>query len=166
MCCCCRIPRVRGRHSPQQPAKPEGSSSIERKNLGGYNPSGPNNDLGEESIGGCWCGLTYFDAASDSVRRIVASGGNNVTVWKVLNPPSLVAAGTSPSIPGGQDPGFLTTVSSDGSSAGAIIWAVARPQTVPGNVTLFAFTAEPPSGSSTLETLYQGAAGTWESAER
>ena len=126
---------------------------IDRKNLGGYNPSGPNNDLGEESIGGCWCGLSYFDAASDSVRRIVASGGNNVTVWKVLNPPSLVAAGSSPSIPGGQDPGFLTTVSSDGSSAGAIIWAVARPQTVPGNVTLFAFTAQPPSGFNARNAL-------------
>ena len=115
VCCCCRIARVRDRHSPQQPAKRERCSCIERKSLGGYNPSGPNNDLGEESIGGCWCGQSYFDAASDSVRRIVASGGNNVTVWKVLNPPvKLVAAGTSPSLPGGQDPGFLTTVSSDG----------------------------------------------------
>ncbi len=136
---------------------------LGRKNLGGYNASGPNNDLGEQSIGGCWCGLSYFDAASDAVQRIVASGGNNVTVWKVPNPPSLVAAGSSPALPGGQDPGFFTTVSSDGSSPGAIIWALARPQAVPGNVTLFAFTSEPPSGS-TLETLYQGTAGTWEAS--
>ncbi|MBV8374450.1 MAG: hypothetical protein JO302_02975 [Candidatus Eremiobacteraeota bacterium] len=137
---------------------------LNRKNLGGYNASGPNNDLGEESIGGCWCGPSYFDAASDSIPRIVASGGNNVTVWQVTNPPSLVAAGESPAIPGHQDPGFFTTVSSNGSSPGAIIWAVARPQTVPGNVTLFAFASQPPSGSSTLETLYQANAGSWESA--
>ncbi|MBV8149516.1 MAG: hypothetical protein JO092_10525, partial [Candidatus Eremiobacteraeota bacterium] len=114
--------------------------------------------------GGCWCGPSYFNAATDSIPRIVASGGNNVTVWQVTNPPSLVAAGTSPTIPGGQDPGFFTTVSSNGSSPGAIIWALARPQTVPGNVTLFAFTSQPPSGSSTLETLFQANAGSWESA--
>lgn len=138
---------------------------LNRNNLGGYTPSGPNNDLGEESIGGCWCGLSYFDAASDSIPRIVASGGNNVTVWQVTNPPSLVAAGTSPAVPGAQDPGFFTSVSSNGSNPGAIIWAVARPQTVPGTVTLFAFTSQPPSSGSTLETLYQGAAGTWESAD-
>lgn len=135
---------------------------LNRKSLGGYTAGGPNNDLAQRQIGGCWCGESYFDAASDSTRRIVASGGNNVTVWKVPNPPSLVAAGSSPQIPGGQDPGFFTTVSSDGSNPGAIVWALARPQNVPGNVTLFAFTAEPASGSA-LGTLYQGAAGTWES---
>ncbi len=136
---------------------------LNRRSLGGYNPSGPNNDLAEENIGGCWCGQSYFDAASDSVPRIVASGGNNVTVWKVLNPPSLVAAGSSPTLPGRQDPGFFTTVSSSGSSSGAIIWALARPHTVPGDVKLFAFTSEPSSGS-TLGTLYQATAGTWESS--
>jgi hypothetical protein len=138
---------------------------LNRRNLGGYTPSGPNDDVDEESIGGCWCGQTYFDAASDSVPRIVASGGNNVTVWKVpTSPPiKLVKAGASPGLPGGQDPGFFTTVSSAGSSPGAIIWALARPQNVPGNVTLFAFKAEPSSGS-TLQTLFQAAAGTWESS--
>jgi hypothetical protein len=136
---------------------------LNRNSLGGYTPGGPNSDLAEQQIGGCWCGLSYFDAASDSVRRIVASGGNNVTVWKVPTPPSLVAAGSSPDLPGGQDPGFFTTVSSDGSSPGAIIWALARPAKQSGNVTLYAFTAEPPSGS-TLETLYSASAGTWASA--
>lgn len=136
---------------------------LNRKNLGGYNPSGPDNDLAEESIGGCWCGPSYFDAASDSIPRIVASGGRALSVWQVTNPPSLVAAGKTATLPTGQDAGFFTTVSSNGSNAGAIIWAVARPQTVPGNVTLFAFTAQPPSGSTTLQTLYQANAGTWES---
>jgi len=138
---------------------------MNRRNLGGYTPSGPNRVLDTVGIGGCWCGQSYFDAASDSVPRIVASGGNNVTVWKVptSRPIKLAAAGSSPGMPGGQDPGFFTTVSSDGTDAGAIIWALARPQTVPGNVTLFAFTAEPGSGS-TLQTLFQAAAGNWASS--
>ncbi len=136
---------------------------LNQKHLGGYNPSGPNHVVDSESIGGCWCGQSYFDAASDSVPRIVASGGNNVTVWKVQKSPvKLVLAGSSPGLPGGQDPGFFTAVSSKGKNPGAIIWALARPQYVPGPITLFAFASEPSSGGS-LETLYQGTAGAWAS---
>ncbi|MGB6518626.1 MAG: hypothetical protein WBE79_09015 [Candidatus Cybelea sp.] len=139
---------------------------LNRRNLGGYTPSGPNNDLDEKPVGGCWCGQSYFDAASDSVPRIVASGGNNVSVWKVpTSPPiKLTGAGSSQGLPGGQDPGFFTTVSSAGTSPGAIIWALARPQTVPGNVTLFAIKAQPTSNGSPLQTLFQATAGTWQSS--
>ncbi len=135
---------------------------LNRNSLGGYTSSGPNDDLAEEQIGGCWCGQSYFDAAGDSVPRIVASGGNNVSVWKVQGSPTvdLALAGSSPQLPGAQDPGFFTTVSSDGNSAGAIIWAVARPQTIPGNLTLYAFESEAQT-SAPLETLYQGSAGSW-----
>jgi hypothetical protein len=138
---------------------------LNRKNLGGFTPSGPNHVLDTESIGGCWCGQSYFDAASDSLPRIVASGGNAVTVWKVptSRPIKLTNAGSSPGLPGGQDPGFFTAVSSDGSDPGAIIWAVARPQTVPGSIMLFAFSAEPGSGSA-LQTLFSGTAGSWTSS--
>jgi len=137
---------------------------LDQDNLGGYTAGGPNNDLDAKKIGGCWCGESYFDAATDSVPRIVASGGNYVTVWKVRTSPTvkLFPAGTSAELPGGQDPGFFTTISSDGSSPGAIIWAVARPQTAPGNITLFAFKSQPQSGSSSLETLYSASAGSWE----
>lgn len=135
---------------------------LNRNNLGGFSQSGPNNDLGEEQIGGCWCGQSYFDAASDSVPRIAASGGNSVTVWKVQGSPTvgLTQTASSPALPGAQDPGFFTTISSNGSSAGAIIWALARPQAIPGNLTLFAFESEA-QGSSPLATLYQGTAGSW-----
>jgi hypothetical protein len=135
---------------------------LNRNNLGGFTRGGPNNDLAEEPIGKCWCGQTYFDAVSDSTPRIVASGGFNVGVWKVQTSPSikLILTASSPQLPDGQDHGFFTTVSSAGSSAGAIIWAVARPQSVPGNVTLFAFKSEPSSGT-TLPTLFQGPAGRW-----
>ncbi len=138
---------------------------LNRKSLGGYTPSGPNHVVDAENIGSCWCGQSYFDAASDGIPRLVASGGNTVTVWRVQKSPSikLVLAASSPGLPNGQDPGFFTTISSNGAGPGAIIWALARPQTVPGNVTLFAFAADPPSGS-TLETLFQGAAGTWTSS--
>jgi hypothetical protein len=136
---------------------------LNRNNLGGFTRGGPNDDLAEEPIGKCWCGQTYFDAASDSVPRIVASGGFNVGVWKVQTSPSikLILTGSSPQLPDGQDHGFFTTVSSAGSRAGAIIWAIARPQSVPGNVTLFAFKSEPEHGRSTLATLFQAPAGHW-----
>jgi hypothetical protein len=136
---------------------------LDRNNLGGYAPSGPNNDLAEEPIGECWCGQSYFDAASDSIPRIVASGGNSVGVWKLQASPSinLILTASSPQLPSGQDPGFFTSVSSNGSSPGAIIWALARPTTVPGSVTLYAFKSEPTSGS-TLTTLYQATAGSWD----
>jgi hypothetical protein len=138
---------------------------LDQNNLGGFTRGGPNNDLAEVPVGQCWCGESYFDAASDSVPRIVASGGHNVTVWKVQTSPSITlsSAGSSQSVPGGHDPGFFTTVSSAGSSAGAIIWALARPQSVPGNITLFAFESEPARRSGTLETLFQAPAGPWAS---
>jgi hypothetical protein len=135
---------------------------LNRNSLGGYTPSGPNDDLAEEQIGGCWCGESYFNAASDSVPRLVASGGNNLTVWKVQNSPTanLTLAASSSQLPGAQDPGFFTTVSSDANGAGAIIWALARPQTIPGNLTLYAFESEAQT-SAPLATLYQGNAGSW-----
>ncbi|HLY03542.1 MAG TPA: hypothetical protein VKR56_13740 [Candidatus Cybelea sp.] len=135
---------------------------LDQTHLGGFDKH-RNNDLAEKQIGGCWCGQSYFDAAKDSLPRIVASGGNNVTIWKVKTSPkpTLVAAGTSQGLPSGQDPGFFTTISSAGSESGAIIWAVARPQYVPGSVTLMAFKSEPRGASSTLDTLYQATAGYW-----
>ncbi len=137
---------------------------LNRRHLGGYAPSGSNHVVDAVNIGGCWCGLSYFDAASDSTPRIVASGGNTVTVWKVppSHPIKLAAAGVSPILPGRQDHGFFTSVSSDGANSGAIIWALARPEKVHGSITLFAFTSEPPSSGSQLETLFQAAAGSWE----
>jgi PQQ-like domain len=135
---------------------------LDQAHLGGFDRH-RNNVLAEEQIGGCWCGESYFAAAKDSLPRIVASGGNNVTIWKVKTSPTpkLILAGTSQGLPGGQDPGFFTTVSSAGSQSDAIIWAVARPQYVPGSITLMAFKSEPQGASSMLETLYQATAGYW-----
>lgn len=136
---------------------------LDQNSLGGYTKSGPNNDLDEVQIGGCWCGQSYF-ATKGLHQSIVASGGNNVMVWKVENSGSvkLVLTGTSPGLPGAQDPGFFTSVSSARNGRNAIIWALARPQTAPGTMTLFAFTSGPQRGSS-LKTLYQATAGYWAS---
>lgn len=137
---------------------------LSQNNLGGYTAGGPNNDVDAKQIGGCWCGESYFDAAKDSLPRIVASGGNRLTVWKVRTSPKtkLVLAGSSSGLPDGQDPGFFTTVSSAGAEPGAIIWAVARPEGSPGTVTLFAFKSEAGRGS-TLDILFQAPAGPWPS---
>jgi hypothetical protein len=131
---------------------------LDRNNLGGYNPNGPNNVLGTFNIGGCWCGQSYF-LGSDDVGRVVSSGGNSAIVWKLQTSPSvtLVKQSTSAALNSGQDPGFLTSISSNGQVPGsAIIWAVARPTNAnPANVTLYALDAD--NGA----TLFSGTAGTW-----
>ncbi len=134
---------------------------LDQNSLGGYNKYS-NNDLAEAQIGGCWCGQSYF--ASKGRQRIVASGGNEVTVWKVKNSSSvsLNLSATSPGLPGGQDPGFFTSISSTRGGRNAIIWALARPAYTPGTMSLFAFTSEPKHGSTQLQTLYQGTAGYWD----
>jgi hypothetical protein len=134
---------------------------LDQDSLGGYTQGGPNNDLDEVQVGGCWCGPSYF-ATKRLHQNIVASGGNNVTVWKVQNSSSvkLALTGTSAVLPGEQDPGFFTSVSSTQNGRNAIIWAIARPQTTPGIITLFAFTSESKS-KGLLQTLYQGTAGYW-----
>lgn len=138
---------------------------MNRKSLGGYVPSGPDHVFDTVNIGGCWCGQSYFDAASDSVPRIVASGGNTVTVLKVptARPIKFQQAG-SLGLPSGQDPGFFTVVSSNGKAPGAIIWALARPTSVPGTMTLFALSSESTTSGGQLQTLFQATAGSWASS--
>lgn len=85
-------------------------------------------------------GPSYF-TGSDGVGRVVSSGGYEAIVWKVLTSgstaPALMldksssfpyATGTDLCNPQVQDPGFFTSVSSNGTKADtAIIWAVQRP---------------------------------------
>ena len=115
--------------------------------------------VGEYSVGSCWCGPSFF-TGSDGIGRVVSSGGNNINVWKVQTSPSTALVAdpdfTSPSISGAQDPGFFTSVSSNGTTSGsAVIWAVGRPYNGTYDVTLYAFNAA--SGAQ----LYAGTAGNW-----
>ena len=152
---------------------------LNRAHLGGFTPGGPDNVLDEKPIsqsglGYCWCGPSYFKGP-DGVGRIVSSGGveglnTQITVWKIQTSPTSVAlveegAAILPLLgfAGVQDAGTFTTVSSNGTQAGAIIWATGRP-TNPNTfaIHLYAYAAAPSSGTLTL--LYSSRAGAWPNA--
>ena len=131
---------------------------MNEDSLGGYSPVS-NNVLGTYQIGGCWCGQSYFQPA-DGVPRVVSSGGYTVMVWKLATSPSpsLTLAASSPAIPGGQWPGFFTTVSSNGK-ANPIIWALSRPASK-NDRTLYLYAFDPESGAM-MTQLFSAAAGVW-----
>ncbi len=134
---------------------------MNEDNLGGYSPT-TNNVLGRYSIGGCWCGESYFVDPSDGSGRVVSSGDTQVMVWKVETSPKVTLSKVAESVKGpdwAQDPGFFTTVSSNGTS-NPIIWAVSRPtQTNHSPIELIAL--NPESGGSTLKELFYKTAGNW-----
>jgi hypothetical protein len=115
--------------------------------------------LASVSIGGCWCGPSYF-IGSDGVRRIVSSGGRHIGLWKAPASPATLQADRSFSIRSGQDPGFFTTVSSNNQTPRtAIIWAVSRPTDAnPAKVTLYAFDPTAANGSG---PVFSSVAGSW-----
>jgi hypothetical protein len=136
---------------------------LDLTNLGGKSATGIGGT--PVSVGGCWCGQSYF---SDGTVHVVSSGGSSVILWKVQTSPSLslVQQATSGSIGGSQDPGFFTSISSNGtkSSSDPIIWAISRPDSAgtalsPAPIGLWAFKGQPTG--STLQQLFHGAAGGW-----
>jgi len=133
---------------------------MNEDDLGGYSPS-KNNVLGTYSVGGCWCGQSYFVDPSDGVARVVSSGGRQVKVWKVQTSPkpALLKQRVSPGLGGGQDPGFFTTISSNGN-ASPIIWALGRPPNS-GKALIHLFAFDPESGGTTMTQLFKAAAGAW-----
>jgi hypothetical protein len=131
---------------------------LDRDKMGGFS-STANNIVGSYDAGACWCGPSYF-TSSDGVGRVVTGAGDHVTVWKIVTAPSTGLQLESPasvSLSSAQDPGLMTSVSSNGTAAGtAVIWAVQRPvDGSPANVTLWAF------DPGTRKTLFHAAAGTW-----
>jgi len=158
---------------PKQPATPASLGAatgkngnlylLDLSNLGGKSATGVGGT--PVSVGGCWCGQSFF---SDGTVHIVSSGGSNVILWNVQTSPSLslVQAATSGSIGGAQDPGFFTSISSNGKSSTSdpIIWAVSRPNTAgtaasPGPIGLWAFKGQPTG--TMLPQLFTAAAGGW-----
>jgi hypothetical protein len=127
-------------------------------NLGGYSTSS-NKVLGSYNVGLCWCGPSYF-VDSDGVARVVSSGGHNVISWKLQTSPrpALTNVSKSPNVLGGQDPGFFTSVSSNGTT-NPIIWAISRPgSTKLTKLYLYAFN---PDAGTTMTQLFKGIAGNW-----
>lgn len=114
--------------------------------------------LGTYAIGGCWCGPSYFQG-SDGIGRVVSSGGNTAMVWRLNTSAASAASLTLQSatpISSGQEGGFFTSVSSNGTASGtAIVWAVGRPTQVPGTVPLYGI--DPSSG----KVIYAYTAGNW-----
>jgi hypothetical protein len=132
---------------------------MNEDNLGGYSTTG-NNVLGSYTVGDCWCGESYF-VDQDGAARVVSSGGNQVEVWKLQTSsnPTLTQVGQSPSLKSGQNGGFFTSVSSNGSS-NTIIWALPRPVSKTSNgVTLYAI--NPDAGGKTMKMLFHANAGAW-----
>ncbi len=115
--------------------------------------------LGIYSIGQCWCAPSYF-AGADGIGRIVTSGGSTLGIWRLQtsssSPASLTQEQAVP-LATGQDPGFLTSVSSNHLQTGsAVVWAVGRPtDSDPANVTLYA--VDPSTGL----VIFSAVAGTW-----
>ncbi len=134
---------------------------MNEDNLGGYSPN-KNNVLGTYDIGGCWCGQSYYVDPSDALARVVSSGGGNVEVWKLETSPapSLTQVATSTAIElGAQNPGFFTSISSNGE-ANPIIWALSHPANVNASpILLYAF--NPEQGGSTMKPIFQEIGGAW-----
>ncbi len=146
---------------------------LNRDNLGGFTPGGPDKVLDTKTIGPCWCGPSYF-TGSGGIGRVVSSGCSGctttslaslaqITVWKVQTSPTVafVQEGAALPVASGQDGGTFTAVSSNGAMAGTtVIWATSRPvESNPAAVNLYAFSAAPSGG--TLPLLYTSRAGSW-----
>ena len=119
--------------------------------LGGYSTI-KDRVLGEYNIGGnCWCSESYFVDPSDGMAEVVSSGGNTVEVRKLQTSPRPTLSGVarSPALPSGQNPGFFTSVSSNGNS-NPIIWALTRPVSPTNILNLFAFNPEAGSNMKPL----------------
>ena len=134
---------------------------MNEDNLGGYSPS-TNHVLGGYAVGGCWCGQSYYVDPTDGLGRVVSSGGKAITVWKVQTSPTvaLKRVGVSPGIGNTvQDPGFFTTISSNGT-ANPIIWALSRAtNTTKTPISLLAF--NPDTGKVGMKQLFKKTAGAW-----
>jgi hypothetical protein len=125
------------------------------------NPNVPKN----VSIATCPCdthsGPSYFKG-SDGVGRVVASGGNEIMQWTVntANTPALTLEATAP-VTSGQDPGFFTSISSNGTTKNtAIVWAVGRPLSSTDTLVLLQAFDGTASGGA-LKALWSANAGSW-----
>ena len=134
---------------------------LNRDNLGGVGL--PRKvTLGTYPNYGCWCGQSYYMGA-DGIGRVVESTGGNTMVWKVQTSPTtkLVFESSSPGINTGDDPGFFTSISSNGTQPGtAVIWALARTSGGDPTTTAYLWAFDPANASAALLSAPL-AAGTW-----
>jgi hypothetical protein len=128
-------------------------------NLGGYVANGP--DVPSYvNAGMCWCGPAYF-VGSDGKQRVVSTGGTQAQTWIVPTAASgtLTAEATAPELPSfdGQDPGFMGSVSANGTTANsAVIWGLSRSSL--GQIFLQALSGTVGNGAG---TIYDKAGRAW-----
>jgi hypothetical protein len=108
----------------------------------------------------CWCGPSYYQD-SDGLGRIVTSGGHTLMVWAVQagnnGGAQLQKYGQYDQIANGQDGGFFTSVSSNGTEPGtAVVWAVGRP-VKKGSTEVSLYAINPDN----QQLLFTGIAGLW-----
>jgi hypothetical protein len=128
-------------------------------NLGGYVANGP--DVPSYvNAGMCWCGPAYY-TGSDGRQRVVSMGGTQAQTWIVPTAASgtLTAEATAPELPSfdGQDPGFMGSVSANGTTANsAVIWGLSRSSL--GQIFLQALSGTVGNGAG---TIYDKAGRAW-----
>jgi hypothetical protein len=134
---------------------------MNENNLGGYSTTG-NNVLGKYMIGQCYCGESYFVDPNDGLARVVTSGGTALEVWKLQTSPTptLTMVTAAAILVSQQNPGFFTSVSSNGT-ANPIIWALSRPAKA-SNAPIYLYAFNPESGGAKMRQLFRGVAGNWQ----
>jgi hypothetical protein len=130
---------------------------MNRENLGHYTPGGPDNVLGELSLGGVWSSPAYF-ADSSGNEHVYTTGGPMYDVAVTRSPAGMSVAQTTPqSFPQDNGNGATPTVSSNGGQlSSAVVWIVQTASGSPEPMTLYAYAA------SNLSTqIFADGLGSW-----
>ncbi len=139
---------------------------LNRDNLGGYTPGGPDKVVQTVDQGNCWCGPAYF-VGSDGHSYVLTGGSNGITSWQLQTSPSVqlvkkTSTGSSAADGLPDFGGTIPVVSSNGTTTGtAVAWFIQKPQSSsdsdPGTpITLMAYDA-----SNLAKQLFSASAGTW-----
>jgi hypothetical protein len=129
---------------------------LNRDNMGGYVPGGPDNALAELGLGGVWASPAYYQDASGNAY-VFTTGGPLYSV-QISNGTANVVGATRIGFPSSNGNGSTPTISSYQSQPGtAIAWIVQRPSNPPSQpMYLYAFDA-----SNLSKTLYSEKLGKW-----
>ena len=134
---------------------------MNEDNLGGYSTT-KNNVIAKYVVGGCWCGQSYFVDPTDGLARVVSSGGSALEIWKLQTSPKVLLKRVRDGFVGGsvQDPGFFTSVSSNGTSS-PILWALSRPPSNSNKYPIYLIAFDPEAGTGAMKHIFHEIAGSW-----
>jgi hypothetical protein len=132
---------------------------MNRENLGGYTPGGPDNVLGEVSLGGIWSSPAYW---TDGYHEYVFTTGGPLYTVQVSRSPSgmSVVGATNEQYPQDNGNGSTPTISSNGTTASsAIAWIVQAAPGSPEHLTLYAYAV-----TNLSHPLFHASLGNWKLA--